>query len=219
IRAAIKKIASPEHTVMDAGCAIGKWLPVLSPLFKKVVAVDISKKNLQIAESKHPQLENVEYLRADMSSRIELPACDVAVCINAILTDSQKKRKAFFANLGASVRENGHLVLVVPSLESWLLTRIVQHRWKIDRHLFNDKFSGKQALERWENIRQGNVDIDEVPTKHYLEEELALLLSQEGFVIKECSKIEYEWETEFVKPPEWLKKPGPWDWMALASRV
>ena len=41
IRSVIKKYASKNKTVIDIGCAIGKWLPVLSPAFKKVYAVDI----------------------------------------------------------------------------------------------------------------------------------------------------------------------------------
>ena len=33
IISAINKYASKRKTVIDIGCAIGKWLPVLSPLF------------------------------------------------------------------------------------------------------------------------------------------------------------------------------------------
>ena len=52
ISSAIKKVSAKNKTVLDAGCAVGKWLPVLSPLFKKVIAADISAKNLGIAEKK-----------------------------------------------------------------------------------------------------------------------------------------------------------------------
>lgn len=218
IRSAIDQLASPSKTVIDIGCAIGKWLPLLSPAFKKVIAVDISAKNLAIAKAKYPQLTNIEYLRADMSARkVDLPRCDVALCVNAILTDSAKKRETFFRHLPSCLRAKGHLILVVPSLESWLLTRTIQRRWKIDKTRFNDKFTGKEGLKRYENIQQGNVDIDNVATKHYLREELLLLLSQEGFSVRDCQKIEYTWDTEFVKPPLWLKQPGPWDWLAVAQ--
>src|SRR5258705_653189 len=125
IRSAIRKIASPSHTVIDAGCAIGKWLPVLAPIFKKVIAADISAKNLAIAKKNYPGYDNVEYLRADMSAPTRLPKCDAAVCINAVLTDSLRKRTVFFHNLSSCLKKNGHLILVVPSLESWLLTRTV----------------------------------------------------------------------------------------------
>ena len=46
IVAAIEEMASPEKTVIDIGCAIGKWIPVLAPKFKRVIAADISAKNL-----------------------------------------------------------------------------------------------------------------------------------------------------------------------------
>ncbi|HRF17552.1 MAG TPA: class I SAM-dependent methyltransferase, partial [Chitinophagaceae bacterium] len=65
IRSVIKRYASKNKTVIDIGCAIGKWLPVLAPAFKKVVALDISAKNLEIAAQLYPQYNNVQYLRAD----------------------------------------------------------------------------------------------------------------------------------------------------------
>src|SRR5882757_1963703 len=67
IRSAIKKIASPDKTAVDAGCAVGKWLPVLSPLFKEVIAADISAKNLAIAERNYSHYNNIAYLRTDLS--------------------------------------------------------------------------------------------------------------------------------------------------------
>lgn len=220
IRSAIKAVAAPGKTVADIGCAIGKWLPVLSPAFKKVLAVDISLKNLSIAQKRYPDLVNVEYLRADMSAgKTKLPKSDVVVCINAILTDSLKKRNTFFKNLSQIVKKGGYLVLVVPSLESWLMTRIIQKKWNIDSKLFKENISGKEALQKYENIQQGNADIDHVPTKHYLREELQLLLQQDGFRMEDSRKINYTWNTEFVNPPKWLKEPRPWDWMTISKRV
>ena len=219
IRSAIRKFESPNKTVIDIGCAIGKWLPVLSPAFKKVYAVDISAKNLQIAEKNYPQFKNIEYLRVDMSGKkTKIPRCDFAICINAILSSSLKKRNTFFQSLSSCVKKNGHIILVIPSLESYLLTNIIANKWKVDRTILAKKYSGKEAQQKWNNIKQGNADIDNVPTKHYLEEELSLLLSREGFVVEGFQKIEYDWNTEFIKPPFWLKEPKPWDWMVVAKK-
>jgi 2-polyprenyl-3-methyl-5-hydroxy-6-metoxy-1,4-benzoquinol methylase len=219
IRSAIKKLASPDKTVIDIGCAIGKWLPVLSPAFKKVYAVDISVKNLEIAKKNYPQFKNIEYLRIDMSGeKNKIPRCDFAICINAILSSSLRKRNAFFQSLSSCVKKNGHIILVIPSLESYLFSSIVDNRWNIDRTLPEKKLSGKEALQKWINIKQGNADIDNVPTKHYLKEELTLLLSHAGFVDEDFQKIEYGWDTEFIKPPQWLKEPKPWDWMIVARK-
>jgi 2-polyprenyl-3-methyl-5-hydroxy-6-metoxy-1,4-benzoquinol methylase len=218
IRKAIEKLGSKQKTVIDIGCAIGKWIPVLSPAYKKVYAVDISAKNLEIAKMIHHNYKNVEYQRVDMSGKDKkVPRCDVAICINAILTGSLNDRIMFFKSLGHSLKKGGQLVLVIPSLESYMLTRIIAHRWKIDKGILDKRVTGKKAVQKWNNILQGNADIDDVPTKHYLEEELALLLGLEGFSMKSIQKIEYDWDTEFTRPPRWLKQPLPWDWLVLAK--
>jgi hypothetical protein len=153
------------------------------------------------------------------SARTRLPKSDVAICINAILTDSLKKRIVFFKHLSKCLKENGDLILVVPSLESWMLTRIIQKRWKIDHAVFNEKINGKSAQKKYNHLQQGNADIDNVPTKHYLREELQLLLQLEGFQTEAIKKIEYSWKTEFIKSPKWLKEPKPWDWLVHSKKV
>jgi ubiquinone/menaquinone biosynthesis C-methylase UbiE len=220
IKNTIKKLSSKNKTVIDIGCAIGKWLPVLSPIFKKVIALDISQKNLEIAEQMHPNLKNVEYVRVDMSAKKRnFTPCDVGICINAILTPSRKDRDQFFQSLKSCIKKGGYVIITIPSLESWLLTSIVQKQWKIDARSFPSDKNAKEALRKWNNIREGNADIDKVPHKHYLKEELQLLLKEAGFTAERFEKIEYDWKTEFVRPPKWLKKPGPWDWMVVGKKV
>ena len=219
ITSSLKMVASPRKTVIDVGCAVGKWLPLLSSVFRRVIAADISAKNLLIAKNTYPQHDNIEYLRLDMSkNNTQLSKYDVALCVNAMLTDSLKKRKIFLHNLASCIKRKGYLILVVPSLESWLLTRIIQRQWSIDKALFKEKISGEEAIRRYKNIQVGNAEIDSVITKHYLRDELFLLLSKEGFIVRECHKIEYNWRTEFIRPPAWLMEPQPWDWMLLAQK-
>jgi 2-polyprenyl-3-methyl-5-hydroxy-6-metoxy-1,4-benzoquinol methylase len=216
---AIKKTASKKKSVIDIGCAVGKWIPVLSAMFKEVVAADISATNLQIAQQRHTHFTNVEYMHMDMSADdIMVQPCDVAVCINAILTDSLLKRINFFQSLHISLNKKGTLILVVPSLESKLYTNIIANQWNVDENNDEKIPSSKKAFELANNIKQGVTDIDNVPTKHYLREELELLLKNEGFTVKQIEKINYTWETEFKTPPKWLKSPYPWDWMIVAKK-
>jgi len=100
-----------------------------------------------------------------------------------------------------------------------MMTHIIQNKWKIDEDLFAKKYSAKAGSKKYRNILQGHADIDEVPTKHYLQEELDLVLSLHKFSIETIQKIEYNWKTEFVKPPKWLKRPNPWDWMLVAKKM
>ncbi len=219
IVAAIEEMASPDKTVIDIGCAVGKWLPVLAPKFKTVIAADISAKNLQIAKEKYPEYDNVEYSRMDFSAdELTVTPCDTAICINAILTDSLEKRINFFQALSLCMNAGGELVLVVPSLESKLYANIIADRWNVDDAENDILPVGKLATQKISNIRQGVTDIDNVPTKHYLKEELELLLTLEGFEVNLVKKINYGWNTEFHKPPKWLKDPYPWDWMCTARK-
>lgn len=219
IVSAIKKVSGKNKTVIDIGCAIGKWLPVLSPVFKKVYAIDISKENLEIAKKLHPRLLNVQFDRVDMArATASVPACDVAICINAILTDSLKKRNVFLKNINKCVKKNGYLILVVPSLESSLLTSIIRQQWNPDKDASEAIKKNRSAMQL-KNILQGNAEIDDVPTKHYLKDELELLLGRNGFKPEKFHKIEYEWLTEFLSPPKWLRNPKPWDWMVMAKKL
>ena len=220
IIAAIEAMASPEKSMIDIGCAVGKWIPVLAPKFKLVIAADISARNLQIAKEKYTDFNNVEYHRLDMSADdLTVTPCDTAICINAILTDSLEKRINFFQSLSLCLHAGGELVLVVPSLESKLYTNIIADRWNVD-DAENDKTpEPKKAIDQVKNIKQGVTDIDNVPTKHYLREELELLLTLEGFEVTLIKKINYDWGTEFHKPPKWLAGPYPWDWMCTAKKI
>lgn len=218
IVSSIEQLASKKKSVIDIGCAVGKWIPLLAANFKQVIAADISAFNLDLAKNKCKDFKNVDYVRMDMSAdTLTVIPCEVAVCINAILTGSLKKRINFFRSLSVCLVPGGSLVLVVPSLESSMYTSIIRDRWKVDKE--NGSQSSKTASRKLKNFKQGNVEIDGVPTKHYLEAELRLLLSHEGFKVNKIEKVEYSWKTEFVKPPRWLREPYPWDWLVIAKKM
>ena len=216
---AIQSFANQKKSIIDIGCAVGKWLPVLSPLFKQVHAIDISAKNLAIAEQKYTALKNISYQRIDMSAKtVPEIQFDAAICINAILTADLKKRNLFFKHMASFLKPNADLVLVVPSLESKIFSHIIANKYNVDDAKNDTAPTGKKAIEQIRYIKDGVTDIDDVPTKHFLKEELELLLDLEGFNTKQIQKIEYDWSTEFHKAPSWLKNPKPWDWMVHAKK-
>ena len=219
IKKAIKKYSNEKDTVIDIGCAIGKWLPVLSPLFKKVIALDISQGNLDIAKKKFSKLENIDYLRADMSKAgIKLPKVNLAICINAILTPTKKDRQNFFKALSNCINKKGILIASVPAMESKLLALRMQNEFGIERRLFKDIYESKEAKRHWHSLLNGNIEIDNIPHKHFSKEELEILFDKAGFDTLDIQKIEYNWNTEFHNPPRFLKNPGPWDWMIVVQK-
>ena len=220
IVSAVKKFASPDKTVIDIGCAVGKWIPLLASGFKHVIAADISAVNLKLAAEKCSDFNNVDYVRMDMSSdKLTVTPCDFAICINAILTDSLKKRINFFQSLSLCVNPGGHIIIVVPSIESALYSAFMFDQWKLRDNDPLTMSRPKNAVKKFNELKRGVIDIDNVPTKHHQREELIILLRQEGFVVENIEKVEYDWSTEFDDPPKWMKDPYPWDWMVVAKKM
>jgi len=85
-------------------------------------------------------------------NKTKTPRCDFAICINAILTSSLKDRNVFSRSLSSCVKKGGHIVLVVPSLESYLLPALLE-QWKIDRNVLAKKLSGKRTLLKWKKYK------------------------------------------------------------------
>ncbi len=221
IESCVIKYSSVKNTVSDIGCAVGKWLPLLSAHFKHVVAVDISEQNIEQAREQHAALGNIDFMRVDLTTKsaAKIPACDMALCVNAILTSSFIKRVAFFKAISKCVKPGGHMILVVPSLESAMYSEFMFTQWNFKDGKLPGKEQSKDVHKKYSNLKQGVVELDSVPTKHYLQEELIINLKNEGFSVLEMEKVQYPWHTEFVNPPKWMKDPYPWDWMVVAKKA
>ena len=219
----LKKYSCPDGIASDLGCGIGNFLPALSALFRHVIALDISRKCIARAKSRFKELLNISYRNVDLSKpRTRLSKVDFTLSINSILTTSLTKRSRMFDLACRHIRAGGHLVLVVPSLESALYTdcRLIEWNLKSGMSPGNAVRSGFYTHKKSDipRLRQGIVKIDDVDTKHYLKEELIVLLENRGMRVIEIEKIQYSWETEFDQPPGWMKDPFPWDWLCVARK-
>lgn len=216
IRSALLKYATPDAAAADVGCGTGRTIPLLADHYAHVHGLDISSECLQVASYRNRGRENVTYHHADLAAgRVPCPPVDVALCINVLLLASRVKRQRMFRSVCGLVRPGGHLVLVVPSIESVLLTHHMHRRWRDRSKLLR---TAPETVIAPSEVLTGIVRIDKVPTKHYLKEELEVTLATQGLRVLETSKIEYPWTTEFPRPPKWMKEPGPWDWLVVAER-
>jgi len=218
----LRKFSGPNKIAADFGCGIGGFLPLLSENFRKVYAIDFSASCLQKAKLLNGDLDNVSFHCADLTSpKLSIPKVDFILCVNAIITSSISKRIGILKNISAHLAKGGHLFLVVPSMESAFFTNYRLIEWNLD-----DGMSPSAAVlggfdktkPSMAHLHQGIVEIDHVPTKHYLKEELAVLSENLNFEIVSVSKVEYDWDTEFDSPPSWMKSPYPWDWLVVAKR-
>ena len=161
---------------------------------------------------------NVTYHHADLiKAPPPGPAADFALCINTLLFADHRKRERMVKHVCAAVKKGGHLALVVPSIESVLLTHARFSEWQ-SRAGSKAQAPGSELANGADPLR-GVVCIDKAPTKHWSSDELSSLLATQGFRVINTEKIEYPWTTEFDRPPKWMKAPYPWDWFVEARKV
>lgn len=210
-----KKHANKNHVALDLGCGIGKAFPYLSPAFKKVFAVDISDKCLDIAAN--DQYENIKFQKVDLADlNLELPQADFAFCCNVLLLPDLEKNRAMIRNTYKALKKNSSAIFVMPSLDSilfyaWRLIEWNKSEGVNAADIPDSEFSYFSGSKR--DLFQGLIRIDGVTTKHYSHPEIEVIFKEAGFTIETIDKIEYEWTTEFAEPPGWLKDPYPWDWL------
>ncbi|MBL0740193.1 class I SAM-dependent methyltransferase [Chryseolinea lacunae] len=215
------KHANLHHHAIDFGCGTGKAFPHLSPRFKNILALDISAECLGIARQRNHS--NIVFKRADLTQRgVKLPEVEFVFCCNVIMLPERDKNVKMFQNISRALRPGGTAVVIVPSLDSVLLSSLRLIDWYKSEGVSVEDIPASDIDYFKNNKRefvQGIVHIDRVPTKHYTPAELELIMQQTDVRINMLEKVEYEWTTEFNEPPEWMKAPYPWDWLIELRKV
>ncbi len=130
----VDRLAVPDAVATDLGCGVGRTLPMLAERFGKVYAVDVSSQCLEVAAKACGNHSNISYVHVDLSTdRKSYPATDVVLCINTLLNASLEVREPLIDRTCRSVKRGGHLLLVVPSLNSALLTAFRHLQWNLKR--------------------------------------------------------------------------------------
>jgi SAM-dependent methyltransferase len=215
------KYGNKKKSAIDFGCGNGKSFSYLSPLFKDVLAIDISSELL--AQARQRQFNNISFRRMDLSRRsIKLPQVDFIFCCNVIMLPEVEKNINMFKNISKALRKNGSSVLVLPAMESILFSGWRLIDWYKREGVAPEEIDKDELLYfkgRKPDIIRGIFYIDNVPTKHYSASELEVLFEQAGLKIISLDKVEYDWNTEFQSPPKWMKAPYPWDWLIECQKI
>jgi SAM-dependent methyltransferase len=209
-----KQHGNREHSAIDFGCGTGKALPYLAPIFRNVLAIDISSELL--AQARQRGYDNVEFRQADLTESFKVSPADFAFCCNVIMLPDLQKNETMFRNIHKALRSRGVAVFVLPSLDSFFYSAWRMMSWYEKEgtdagEIMDSEFDGFKSSKR--DLLKGLVHIDGVRTKHYSLPELEVILPQFGFTIESIERLEYDWDTEFSKPPKWMKEPYPWDWV------
>lgn len=220
IAGAVQRFANKNGVAFDIGCGTGRTIGLLAQHFGMVLGFDVSRECLAIAAHKNRTHGNATFHYADLvKNALPKPQADFALCINTLLLADHKKRGRMVEHVCNAVRKGGHLALVVPCMESVLLTHARHAEWQQRNTSRRQVPKPESTFREKDDVLRGIVRIDNVPTKHYTADELASLLAVHGMNVLDVQKIEYPWTTEFERPPVWMKAPFPWDWFVLARRV
>ncbi len=210
-----KKHGGLSKAAIDFGCGNGKSFPYIAPLFKKILALDISKGLLKQAEQRG--FKNITLKQADLTKKkLVLPKADFAFCCNVIMFPVLEKNYQMIDNVYQSLKPGGTALLVLPSLDSAIFSALrmidVYRKEGVQpQDIPKSEFDYFKANKL--DLIQGLIHIDGVPTKHYSESEIKVVFRDSGFTVTAVDKLEYDWHTEMTSPPKWLKDPYPWDWL------
>ena len=215
-----KKHANKSHHAIDFGCGNGKSFSYLSPIFKSITAVDISKELL--AQAKKRPFSNIDFKCLDLTKKnLNLPLADFVFCCNVAMLPEIKKTYAMIDNIQKSLRKGGNALLVLPSLDSvlyssWRLIDLYGKEGVTPENIPNSEFDYFKASKR--DIVKGIIYIDGRPTKHFGQSELEVVFRDAGLTVTAIDKVEYEWDSEFAEPPKGMQGPYPWDWLVECKK-
>ncbi|MFT7461042.1 MAG: 2-polyprenyl-3-methyl-5-hydroxy-6-metoxy-1,4-benzoquinol methylase [Planctomycetota bacterium] len=220
---AVLNLASKGRSVADIGCGTGSFLPTLAGHFGSVMAIDLSKHCLEIAQKRHKNIEDVKFLQHDLTLPLsDIQQFDVGVCLNVAIMSNYDARMRLLRNVMSLIRPRGHLLMLVPAVESVLLTIHRLVLWNIEDSKTYLRAAAAAASELGFtacSIRDGIVEKGGTPTKHYLREELELLINELGHKVCSIEKVQYPWHSEFDVPPASMGAPYPWDWLVVSTPV
>lgn len=210
----LKKHQNKNGLAIDFGCGNGKAFKYLSPLFKQVVAVDISQK--LINQAKQLPFKNISFLQKDLAkAKVSLPKADFIFSCNVVMLPEIEKNYLMLKNIQRSLKPDGRALLVIPSTETMLFSgwRMIDLYKKEGVQPNEIPASDLSYFKDKRDILQGIFYIDGVATKHYSHPEIEVIFEAAKLKVTAIKKIEYDWTTEFSHPPRWMKAPYPWDWL------
>jgi len=202
--AKLVRLARPtrRQTLVDAGCGIGSFVKRFGQRFGRVIAFDFAQEMVRRAKQRCQATPDASWLTLALGDAAEQlgPVGDFVACLNVITSTDAALRARQWASLAGIVRPGGHVLVVVPALESALhVVRFADRDNRIHRSNFDD----------------GLVYRGDAQQKHYARSELRDTLREHNLRVLALRRINHPWSDDGLDDPG--LKP-PWSWAALARR-
>lgn len=97
-----------DKTVLELGCCRGDTTQVLSVLFNKVIAVDISNENIKDAKQKYPNADNIDYITADVYKDFIWPDH-----VDVIIIDASHEKHQVYLDIQMAMSKYSNPILVL----------------------------------------------------------------------------------------------------------
>ena len=113
IQSLIKKIPTPIHTIVDAGCGFGRLFPIYHSFGKSFILLDYSKDMLDQAQKKISS-ESVRYVQGNL---YDIPIKDntASLIISIRTAHHLPELNTFFQELHRITARNGYLIIECPN--------------------------------------------------------------------------------------------------------
>jgi len=204
----------PKGTAADIGCGVGRFTPLLADGFSHVDACDFSAVGIKKARSRCRGRKNVSFYEQDLArDRAPFEPVDFVLCVNVLIMPSLDQRLRSWRTVANQVKNDGLLLLVVPSMES----AHMEHFRKVESWLEEGESCAQavrnsiQEKATAADLRMGVYQLDSVRTKHYLQDEVQEMLEGHEFNVENVGRIKY--------PPDGDANPfETWDWLFVARR-
>ncbi len=191
-----------RHSLVDAGCGIGTFAKRFGPRFGKVIAFDFASAMVRRARGRCSELTHATWQTLPLEDAgAKLGAVGhLVACLNVITSPRTSLRTRQWDSVVQLVRPGGHLLIVVPSLES------ARHVAEHDAEAFGGSVGAEADLVRRSDS----------PQKHYTRHELRRALELREMKIITLRKIHYPWDDDGLEATEAKR---PWDWGCLAREA
>lgn len=221
LRAMIEKHANKLGHAVDFGCGTGNGFALMAPLFKHIMAFDVSAGLLKQAAARG--YSNISVNQLDLTdSKAPIPYTNFGVCCNVAISHDIEMDYSILKNVLRAINKGGSVVFVLPSFESGCLTTWSLVEWYKKEGVSFAKIPAQDTDNlqvKLPELSRGVTRIEGKPTKHYSLHEMYGLFNQGNYRIISVEKLEYPWKTEFSNPPRWLKAPYPWDWAIEVKHI
>jgi SAM-dependent methyltransferase len=219
----IKKIKNKKKKVVaDFGCGYFRLAEYLSKKFKKVHGSDFSSVMVKKAKELNKDLKNVNIVKEDLRKISYKNKFDVIIIVNSILMPSLKDRKKCLNNLYNALKDDGHIIMILPSFESVLYHGMLLYDYNLSDNK-NEYLALKKAKEIFEfkkyDFFLGHYNDEGSVQKFYYKHELRYFLKKSGFSIINIKKVLYDWGEDISDYEDFPEEDRLWDWFVRARKI